>query len=191
MAKVKPAHYVDNKVFTKALSEYADACREATAAGEPLPVMSNYIGECVIKMANRLASSPRFRNYSYREEMVGNAIIAVVKYAKNFNGAKFNNAFAYVTQILFSHMVQTIKKEKKMYKTNMELISNAQLLAFDDAELQNEANEHARAIADQKLGELEEASRDVKPTFGLKTGYTKEAREAYDGGTPLDEAEPE
>lgn len=189
MAKRNPAHYVNNAEFTVALSEYADSCREAASNDLPEPRMSNYIGECIMKMANRLASSPRFRNYSYREEMVGNAIIAAVKYSKNFNGAKYNNAFAYVTQILFSHMIQTIKKEKKIYKTNMELIANAQLGIMGNEEFENEANEHARFIADQKLKQLEEASQDVKPTFRLKTGYTKEAREAYDGGTPLNAEE--
>ena len=112
-------NYVDNKVFTEALHKYAVECRNAVEKGESEPVMSNYLGSCIIKMAERLSSTHRFRNYPYREDMVGNAILAAVKYAKNFDGTRFNNGFAYITQILFSHMVVTIKNEKKKYKTEI------------------------------------------------------------------------
>ena len=182
-------HYVNNKEFTLALHEYAVSVREAAANDLPEPRMPEYVGECILKMAHRLSLSSRFRGYSYREEMVGNSIIAAVKYAKNFDGAKFNNGFAYVTQILFSHMVQTIKKEKKMYKTNMELILNAQLGVFNLEEMEGVMDEHAKTIADQKLQAIEEASADttVKKGFTLRTGYTKADRAAYTGGTALEE----
>jgi len=142
-------HYVNNEEFTIALDKYSRACREAEANEKEKPQMSNYIADCIIKMSNRLASTPRFAGYSYRDEMVQNAILAAVKYADRFNGDKFNNGFAYITQILFSHMVITIKNEKKRYKANLELI------------------------------------REMRGGFQLRTGYTKEDREAYQGGTPM------
>ena len=183
------AHYVNNKEFTAALHEYSQACRQAVLEDKPEPRMNNYIGECIMKMSNRLSLSPRFRGYTYREEMVGNAIIAAVKYAKNFDGLRFDNGFAYVTQILFSHMILTIRKEKKLYQTNMELISNAQLGAFGMEEMDGVMMEHAQAIADQKLAAIQEASLDTSHKakgFSLRTGYTKEERKAYKGGTPFD-----
>ena len=184
-------HYVNNKEFTLALDTYSRACAHAEENGKAKPQMTNYLGECIIKMANRLASSPRFSGYSYKDEMIQNGILAAVKYAHKFNGDKFDNGFAYVTQILFSHFVITIKNEKKKYETNLRLIQQMEAGNIDNPEFQGQ-DDHARGIADQKLGEIEAAKinkEDVKTHqggFKLRTGYTKEARAAYKGGTPVD-----
>lgn len=180
-------HYVNNKEFTIALDDYSRSCKEAEAADKPKPQMSNYIGDCIIKMANRLSSTPRFQGYSYRDEMVQQAILGAVKYVHKFDGDRFDNGFAYVTQILFSHMIQVIKKEKKNYETNLKLIQEAEVSVIGNDEFENVAAEHARAIADQKLNDINASKNEKgKGGFQLRTGYTKAARAAYKGGTPLD-----
>ena len=179
-------HYVNNKEFTKALDEYARECKAAIAANEERPQMSNYLGDCVLKMANRLSLTPRFRGYSYRDEMIQNGILAAMKYMYRFNGDKFDNGFAYVTQILFSHFIMTIKNEKKKYEMNMRLLLETEAAHIDNPEMANQAHEHAKQIAEQKLQQLEENKVEKgKGGFQLRTGYTKEARDAYKGGTPL------
>ena len=177
--------YVNNKELTIELDKYSKSCRAAIENGKEEPKMNSYLGASIMKMAERLSMSPGFRGYYFREEMVGNAILAAVKYAKNFDGDRFNNGFAYITQILFSHMVITIKNEKKKYKTNMELIQQAELMAFGDYELGHLADDHARAIADQKLTDMEtQVDSEKKGGFTLRTGYNKEAR-AKMIGTPM------
>lgn len=179
-------HYVNNHDFTLALDEYAQSCKKALSEGKERPIMSRYLGECVYKMANRLSLTPRFKGYMYRDEMVQNAILGAMKYMYRFNGERFDNGFAYVTQILFSHMIQTIKNEKKKYELNLRLIQEAEVNVIDSNEFYDVANEHARAIADQKLDELQNQKVEKgKGGFSLRTGYTKESREAYKGGTPL------
>lgn len=184
-------HYVNNREFTLALDEYARKCKLAEENNEEKPRMNNYLGECIMKMANRLANSPRFRNYSFREEMIHNGILAAVKYAHRFDGDRFDNGFAYVTQILFSHFIITIKNEKKKYETNLQLIQQAEVGVFGSSEFAQIADEHARSIADQKLQDLEdnkmekdEDGKSNKRGFHLRSGYTKEERENY-RGTPL------
>ena len=180
-------HYVNNKEFSKALDEYSRDCRARIERGDERPVMSNYLGECVMKMAYRLSLTPRFRGYTYRDEMVQNGILAAVRYMHKFNGDKFNNGFAYVTQILFSHFIATIKSEKKKYETNMRLIQEAEATNIANPELSEVANEHARSIADQKLAQIEENKAEKgKGGFQLRTGYTQKARDAYEGGTPME-----
>ena len=185
-------HYVNNKEFTKALDIYARNCKEKIAKGDKKPTMNKYLGQCVIKMATRLSLSPNFRGYVYREEMIQDAILGAVNYMHLFNGDRFNNGFAYVTQILFSHMVQTIKKEKKKYELNLKLIQKAELTHMNDPEFTSQANTDAQAIADQKLGDIEEGRKNLPKRstgFRLKTGWNKSERESYKG-TPLSEAEP-
>tara|TARA_Y100000114_G_scaffold156206_1_gene182615 strand:- start:3083 stop:3781 length:699 start_codon:yes stop_codon:yes gene_type:complete len=165
------AHYVNNKEFTKALDEYSRKCRKQMEKGKPRPEMSRYLGDCIIRMANRLALRPNFVNYSYRDEMIQDAILAAVKYAYRFDGDRFDNGFAFVTQILFSHMVQRIKKEKRKYMIDLKLIQQAEQSLFLHGEFSDEASQKARAYADQKLGDIEDAKPKTKAEKG-RTGFT-------------------
>ena len=181
-------HYVNNKEFTAALHEYSLACQESEEKGTPKPQMSNYLGSCVIKMANRLATTPRFSGYIFKEDMIQNGILGAMKYMHRFNGKRFNNGFAYVTQILFSHFIVTIKNEKKRYEGNMRMIQEAESGLFGSEEFEGLQEAHARSIADQKLKDISDAKEEKGVGgFQLRTGYTKEARDSYKGGTPMDE----
>ena len=111
--KKKPEHYVNNKDFTAAVAEYAGLIKTAKANEETLPRMSEYIGECVYKIATRLSTRPNFINYTYRDEMICDAIENCIQYLGNFNIEKSSNAFAYVTQICYYAFLRRIQKEKK------------------------------------------------------------------------------
>tara|TARA_B100001769_G_C22026871_1_gene551814 strand:+ start:413 stop:991 length:579 start_codon:yes stop_codon:yes gene_type:complete len=111
--KKKPEHYVNNKDFTAAVAEYVTQINEAKEAGKTPPRMSEYIGECVYKIATRLSTRPNFINYTYRDEMICDAIENCIQYLGNFNIEKSSNAFAYVTQICYYAFLRRIQKEKK------------------------------------------------------------------------------
>ena len=83
-------------------------------------------------------------------------------------------------------MIQTIKNEKKKYELNLRLIQEAEVSVMGNQEFMDVSDQHARAIADQKLDELRSQKVEKgKGGFTLRTGYTKESRAAYKGGTPL------
>ena len=111
--KKKPEHYVNNKDFTAAVAEYVTQIKEAKEAGKTPPRMSEYLGECVYKIATRLSTRPNFINYTYRDEMICDAIENCIQYLGNFNIEKSSNAFAYVTQICYYAFLRRIQKEKK------------------------------------------------------------------------------
>ena len=111
--KKKPEHYVNNKDFTAAVAEYVIEINKAKEAGKTPPRMSEYIGECVYKIATRLSTRPNFINYTYRDEMICDAIENCIQYLGNFNIEKSSNAFAYVTQICYYAFLRRIQKEKK------------------------------------------------------------------------------
>ena len=181
-------HYVNNKEFTLALDTWSRECKLAIAEEREKPQMTNYIADCIMKMSFRLSLTPRFSGYTYRDEMVNNGVLAAVKYAWRFDGDRFDNGFAYITQILFSHFVLTIKKEKKLYETNLRYIQEIEAENFDNLDFKvNE--ETAKAIADQKLQQMEERSESqegVQKGFILRTGKNAAERAAYKGGTPVD-----
>ncbi len=109
MAKQKSRHYVDNKEFLRAMIEWKEECNKAD---EILPV-TDYIGECFLKIANHLSYRPNFINYTYRDEMISDGIENCLQYVKNFNPEKSNNPFAYFTQIIYYAFLRRIAKEKR------------------------------------------------------------------------------
>ena len=55
MAKKKGIHYVDNKKFLQAMIEW----RESWPDEENIPPVTNYIGECFLKIATHLSYKPK------------------------------------------------------------------------------------------------------------------------------------
>jgi len=111
-AKEKP-HYVDNKKFLEAMIEYRDRCEKAKSRNRKKPEVTNYIGECFLKIATHLSYRPNFINYTYRDEMISDGIENCLQYVKNFNPEKSKNPFAYFTQIIYYAFLRRIQKEKK------------------------------------------------------------------------------
>ena len=85
MAKQKSVHYVDNKKFLQAMIDWRQTCDEAEEKNQPQPPVTNYIGECFLKIATHLSYRPNFINYTYRDEMISDGIENCLQYVKNFN----------------------------------------------------------------------------------------------------------
>jgi len=119
--KQKKIHYVDNQKFLEEMIVYKGKCKDAKNRGEPTPQISEYVGECFMKIANRLSFRPNFINYAFREDMISDGIENCVQYIRNFDPEKSKNPFAYFTQIIYFAFIRRIQKEKKQlyikYKT--------------------------------------------------------------------------
>ena len=118
MAKKKGIHYVDNKKFLQAMIEW----RESWPDEENIPPVTNYIGECFLKIATHLSYKPNFINYTYREDMISDGIENCLQYVKNFNPEKSKNPFAYFTQIIYYAFLRRIAKEKKQSHVKNKMI---------------------------------------------------------------------
>ena len=59
-------HYVNNKEFLNAIVIYRNQCKRAEEAGEDRPRITNYLGECFLKIATHLSYKPNFVNYMFR-----------------------------------------------------------------------------------------------------------------------------
>ena len=67
------------------------------------------------KIAHGLSYSSNFINYTYRDEMVGDALVKMYTAVTNkkFNVDSEYNPFSYFTTIAFHAFINRIKKEKK------------------------------------------------------------------------------
>ena len=123
--KTQKAHYVDNKKFLQAMIEYRLKCKTAEEKGKKKPDVTNYIGECFLKIANHLSYRPNFINYTFRDDMISDGIENCLQYMSNFNPDKSTNPFAYFTQIIYYAFIRRIQKEKKQMEVKKKLIQNA------------------------------------------------------------------
>ena len=144
MPRKKSQHYVNNKEFLAAMTEYKEGVKVAEANKTDRPRVSNYIGECLMKIAVHLSHKPNFVNYTFKEEMICDGIENCLQYIDNFNPEKSNNPFAYFTQIIYYAFIRRIQKEKKQQDVKAKLIANSgtemmmDSLVGDDAQYKNQ-----------------------------------------------------
>ena len=125
--KKKKVHYVDNKAFLAAIVERKEQIKEAESVGESKPQISNYLGECILKIANHLSYRPNFINYTYKEEMISDGIENCLQYIDNFDPEKSKNPFAYFTQIIYYAFIRRIAKEKKQQKIKDRILKRSNI----------------------------------------------------------------
>ena len=130
MARKKGVHYVDNAKFLQAMKDWKEQCKEAEETGDETPRISDYIGECFLKIANGLSYRPNFINYTYRQEMISDGIENCLQYIKNFNPEKSKNPFAYFTQIIYYAFIRRIQKEKKQSHVKHRMIEKQEYLPY-------------------------------------------------------------
>ena len=135
-AKQKP-HYVDNKKFLEAMTEYKLKCEKAAARNRKNPPVTNYIGECFLKIANHLSYRPNFINYTYRDDMISDGIENCLQYMSNFDPTKSKNPFAYFTQIIYYAFLRRIQAEKKQVHIKNQSIEKQHYEAYTTMEGDN------------------------------------------------------
>jgi hypothetical protein len=128
--KIKPkdkVHYVNSREFEDEIRSYYNTDN-----------MTDKLCDSLNKIANGLSYAPNFMNYSYKEEMVGDAIVKMFSALKN---KKFKidcgfSPFSYFTTIAFHAFINRIKKEKKHH----EAVNEYREKVYNDLMLNPEEN---------------------------------------------------
>lgn len=180
MARSKRAsiHYVNNADFSQAVVEYVKTVREAKEKDQPLPVVTDYIASCFLRIAEGLSHKSNFIGYTYREEMVMDAVENCLKAIENYDIEAATrtgkpNAFAYFTQITWYAFLRRIAKEKKQQDVKLKYLSKAGIENFIDNELGDE-------MSQQVVGAFVDTLRDridkVKATDNEIKQFVKEEK---------------
>ena len=169
MTKRKRLHYVDNKLFLKAMIEWKEKCLIAEKEEKPQPSVTNYIGECFFKIATHLAYRPNFINYTYRDDMISDGIENCLQYVANFNPEKSSNPFAYFTQIIYYAFVRRIQKEKKQSHIRNKMIENRKYESYTTMEGDN-SSYSVRGFSPDQLLPAEDVYRPKKVPPKKKNG---------------------
>ena len=177
MAKKKSIHYVNNKEFSLAVVDYCKNLQEAKENNvENLPLVPNYIASCFLKIAEGLSHKSNFIRYTYREEMVMDAVENCLKAIENYNIEAATrsgnpNAFAYFTQISWYAFLRRIAKEKKQQDVKLKYLSQSGIEKY----VYNDVGDTAAAnVMNKFLGQLKERIDKVKEKDTIFKSYLKE-----------------
>ncbi len=158
-------NYVNNKELLKEILKFKEN-----------NIISEELGDMLLKISNNYSSKGSFAGYTWRSDMVSEAVLTCIRYLKNFNPEKSTNAFAYVTQICKNSFKLYIKKQKThskikdiCYKTvsnytesisyTRQTINYEDLLNFYDGE---EIEDDDKNIEDEINEEIDEIDDDIE-----------------------------
>ena len=145
MPRKKSEHYVNNKELLQALIVYREKVAHAKENDLPKPRITNYLGECFLKIATHLSYKPNFVNYMFRDDMISDGIENCVQYIHNFDPEKSKNPFAYFTQIIHYAFLRRIQKEKKQLDIKTKIIEKTgydEVMTVDDSAMAGSSSDY-------------------------------------------------
>jgi hypothetical protein len=134
----KEEFYVEPKKFDEEISKYYDS-----------GILTDELAEMVSKIAHKLSYASNFINYTYREDMVGDALISMFKalMSKKYDRIKGTNPFSYFTRIAFNAFRNRIKKEKHINETHLKYQEELIMISENQNIFKNKKNMYSN---DQK-----------------------------------------
>ena len=174
----KNVHYVNNQEFSQAVVSYVGTVKEAKDTGKPIPVVTDYVATCFLRIAENLSHKSNFIRYTYREEMVMDALENCLKAIENYdiNASTRTgkpNAFAYFTQIIWYAFLRRITKEKKQQDIKEKYLSQSGVEVF----LQAEQGDMSTQVVSHFVDTLKDRIDKVKSNdFELKKFATEQKK---------------
>jgi hypothetical protein len=134
----KEKHYVDNTRLLASMVKYKKSIKEWNENSKQgqKPKVDDYIGKCLMKIAQRFSYMPKFCNFPYKDEMVSDSIENCLRYIDNFDPEKSTNPFSYFTQIIYYAFLRRIQKESKQQYIKYKSIQD-QKINSDDFEIKS------------------------------------------------------
>ncbi len=191
MTKIKPKmkpHYVNNREFSYSVVDYVKIVNEAQEKQVALPIVPDYIATCFLKIAEGLSHKSNFIRYTYREEMVMDAVENCLKAITNYNIEAATrtgnpNAFAYFTQICYYAFLRRIAKEKKQQDIKFKWIEKAGIedfLSYGNADTGGSPIGTERAFVEElrsRIDKIRDTDNSLKE-FGKQEKQAEKERKA-------------
>ena len=173
--KRKSIHYVNNADFSQAVVDYVTLVEQAKEAKTTIPKVPDYVAQCFLRIAEGLSHKANFIRYTYREEMVMDAVENCLKAIGNYNLEAATrtgkpNAFAYFTQISWFAFLRRIAKEKKQQDVKMKYLTQSGIENFI---INDHGDEMSQQVVDAFVDTLRDRIDKVKSQDTLLKEYAK------------------
>ena len=185
MSKRESIHYVNNADFSQAVVDYVKSVNEAKSNEVKIPVVPDYIAECFLRIAEGLSHKSNFIRYTYREEMVMDAVENCLKAIDNYNIETATrtgkpNAFAYFTQISWYAFLRRISKEKKQQDIKLKYLTTAAIEDFIETDGDGAGIQEITSVVDILRDRIEKVKvQDKEVKDFAKAEKVKKKRRVY------------
>lgn len=162
-------------------SKLLPAVIESKAQGK----VTDELAGMLLLLARRYAQHPWFSGYSYKEDMISEAVLNLCQNALKFNPEKYNNPFAYYTSFVRNSFLFFLNSEKKHRKIRDKLlieIGENPSFNFEEEHKANLAGEYGSDMDDLKLQILEAKERVTQEEINRILQESKAAEEALAEG---------
>lgn len=125
------SNYLDKEEFLRDIKAYKERKKH-----NPDEQISNYSANAIMMIATKLANRPNFSGYSYKQDMISDAIYTCLRYYDKFDpDHPKQNAFGYFTRIAWFSFLQRLTKEKKQVAIKSKILAQ---LPFDTFDVQDQ-----------------------------------------------------
>lgn len=107
----KSQHFVDNSEMLLEIAESKRRMAEKPEMGQG--AITRKLMDMLILMVDRYATKGNWNGYSYLDDMKADAVLNLYQKWHRFDETKYDNPFAYFTQIIFHCFIGSLGKEKK------------------------------------------------------------------------------
>jgi len=153
-----------------AVVDYVTSANEAKKKGKNVPIVTDYVAQCFLKIAEGLSHRPNFVRYTYREEMVMDAVENCLRAINNYNIETATrtgkpNAFSYFTQICYFAFIRRIAKEKKQQDIKFRFIEKMGIEDFTQMGMDDEGAQQTMAYVDtlrQRMSKVRDTDKAIK-----------------------------
>lgn len=96
--------------------------------------VSEELGGMLLLIAENVANKGNFHGYTWKQDMVSEALLTVIRYIHNFDPIRYEkpNPFAYLTTIISRAFLTYIAKQKKHSHIKDVCYNNCDLLEVDE-----------------------------------------------------------
>jgi hypothetical protein len=148
-------HYVNNDEMLAAWMVFQADRKAAAEQGKPEPVVPRFLAECLLKICHRTAYKYNFINYSFRDEMISDAIENCLRGINTFDPTTSKYIFSYYTTAAWNAFIRRIQKEAKEAAIKGKIIAEMDLDSIvrqehDNGEYQTNFVEYMKQAQDYR-----------------------------------------
>jgi len=134
--------------------------------------LTNRFVRSLMMLVDKYSQKGNFRNYSYLDDMKGQALLQLSQVALQFDESRSDNPFAFFTTVIHHSFIKILKQEKKVRTIRDDLITMEGFNASHSYQLDNEAKEK-KEIGPMFTEELSIPGMVFSPDVIVKKGKKK------------------
>lgn len=106
---------------------------------QPAECLTPELTNMLMLLAEQYANKANWRNYTYNEDMKGDALVALIQGALKFDSEKYQNPFGYYTQFVTNAFLTVLEQERKIRDGRDDILEKNGLNPSHTRQLKNES----------------------------------------------------